>query len=72
MVSKVVKCRKQHRCSMCGRIIQKGEQANYMEIKQPRYEVEMIGHISIDKQVGIEYLKLYYCYDGTNMPPCVG
>lgn len=53
MVDKTIKTRKDHKCSICGKIIKKGETAEYYETRYPKYD-----YIE-DVQVGIRYIKLY-------------
>ena len=71
-VNKIVKCRKEHTCAMCERTINVGEKAYYMELKTPKYDVEQVGASTYEKQIGVEYHKLYYCYDENTdlMPAC--
>lgn len=49
MIDKLVKVRKDHKCCYCGRIINKGESAQFLKGKEPRYDEEI--H---ETQVGIE------------------
>lgn len=67
-MDKVVKTNKKHRCEYCGNIIPKGSKAFYMEGRTPKYERKGFE----EKQIGIEYYKVYYCYAGIddNMPAC--
>lgn len=54
MIDKVVVCRKDHMCCYCSKIIKKGESANYLSGKTPKFDEN-------DKQIGIEYFNVYYC-----------
>ena len=38
MVNKTIKTRKDHKCSICGKIIKKGETAEYYEDRLPIYD----------------------------------
>ena len=69
-MDKIVKTRKDHKCAYCGKTILKGSTACYMEGRNPKYEVKGFE----EKQIGIEYFKVYYCYgaEGDNMPACAG
>jgi hypothetical protein len=69
-MDKIVKTRKDHKCAYCGKTILKGSTACYMEGRHPKYEVKGFE----EKQIGIEYFKVYYCYgaEGDNMPSCAG
>lgn len=73
-INKIVKCRKEHTCAMCEKTISKGDKAYYMEIKNPVYETDFTDAVTgcEGKQVGLKYLKLYYCYDENTelMPAC--
>lgn len=53
MVNKVIKTRKNHKCSICGKIIKKGETAAYYETRYAKYD-----YIA-DEQIGIKYIKLW-------------
>ena len=53
MVNKIIKTRKDHKCSICGKIIKKGETAEYYETRYPKY------NYIADVQTGIKYIKLW-------------
>ena len=53
MVNKTIKTRKDHKCSICGKIIKKGETAEYYEARYPKY------NYITDVQIGIKYIKLW-------------
>jgi hypothetical protein len=67
-MEKIVKTRKDHNCGYCNKVIPKGSEAYYMEGKTPKYEIKGFE----EKQIGIEYYKVYYCFggEGDNMPAC--
>ena len=54
MVDKIIKTRKDHRCSICGKIIKKGETAEYYETRYPKYCY--VSDVQ-DVQIGIKYIK---------------
>jgi hypothetical protein len=53
MVSKTIKIRKDHKCSICGKVIKRGEMVEYYETRYPNY-----CYIT-DVQTGIKYIKLW-------------
>lgn len=55
-MEKEVIVRKDHNCAYCNSLIKKGETANYMEVRGPRYDVD-------DFQIGIHFYKEWYCID---------
>ena len=54
-MEKQVKCRKDHKCCVCDKIIKRGEMAHFFSSVNPRFES---CHIHA-KQVGIEYVKYW-------------
>jgi hypothetical protein len=55
-MEKKVKCRKDHVCACCEQIITKGQYANFMSIKTPRFG-------ELDEQIGIEYYRCWLHID---------
>lgn len=64
----IQKTRKDHTCCFCNKVIDKGSKALYVEGKSPKYEET--DKPFEEKQTGIEYYKLYYCWDGNTIPSC--
>jgi len=58
-MNKIVKTRKIHLCKQCGKKINIGESALYVEKRLPTYEVNPNKHWRDIEQVGIEYYKYY-------------
>ena len=61
-INKIVKVRKEHKCHMCGDVIKKGEYANYIAFKSPKYDYAK------DTQIGITYINIWYCIECNNNP----
>ncbi len=73
-IDKIVKTRKEHTCGLCGKLHPAGTKMMYMEGKDPVYDdIEVVGGATYEKQTGIKYWKVWYCYDdglGSTLPPC--
>ena len=67
-MEKIVKTRVDHKCGHCNKIIKAGTKAFYMEGRYPKFE----GNGFDEKQIGIEYFKVYLCHesDGDTCPSC--
>ena len=57
-ISKYVKCRTNHICCDCNEVIPIGSEACYISFKAPKHKEIDNFH---EEQIGIEYIKLYYC-----------
>jgi hypothetical protein len=64
-MEKIIKIKKDRKCSCCGKQRLKGDVMFYYEGKHPKFDDD-------DKQIGIQYYKDWYCYDPLSeyMPPC--
>lgn len=62
MIDKFVKCRVEHTCDTCKRVIKPKEEAKYISWKSPRYKKHDLDHY-YDIQEGIEYIKLFICLE---------
>lgn len=57
MIDKFVKCRVEHTCGTCKRVIKPKEIANYISFKTSRIKTEGFK----ETQIGIEYVTFYIC-----------
>jgi hypothetical protein len=68
-MEKIVRTRKDHKCWYCEKIIPKGSFAYYMEGRGPVYghstERPYYPNVMQERQIGIEYFKVWYCNDGS-------
>lgn len=57
-MDKIVKTRQEHPCEICGFTIEAGSLAEYMEGRSAKYDLQ-------DRQIGIEYFKLWIHKDAS-------
>ena len=62
-IEKIVVCKKDHKCCHCDKTIKKGESACYMSGREPKYDVELVGGSPHEEQIGINYYRVWFCYD---------
>lgn len=56
---KTVKIRKDRKCDCCGKLHKNGTVMLFGEWKDAKFDKD-------ENQIGIEYHRYYWCYDGTN------